>query len=104
MTAPRPLSLGLALAATAAAGFGIGTVMTAPPARATGTHHVYTLRVGDRVRVPAIKQICSVAAEGRTPNLICARRRYHHQLVIFGNDILVYKAGHPDHPVWSGKP
>ncbi|HKD95232.1 MAG TPA: hypothetical protein VKB43_11045 [Gaiellaceae bacterium] len=74
------------------------------PADAGATHR-YTLRLGDKVVIPAIRQRCSVEAEGRAVNLFCRRERQpRHEVVLFANQILVYTAGDPDHPAWSGKP
>jgi hypothetical protein len=92
------------LAATAAVGFGIGTVTTAPAAGANAGHR-YTLRVGDKVVIPAIRQRCAVYMEGGAPELLCARtRRARHQIAVFRDRIQVWKVGHPEAPVWSGRP
>jgi len=67
--------------------------------------HRYTLRLGDKVTIPAIRQVCSVEAEGRAVNLFCDRqRRPRHQVTIFRDQIVVWKVGNPDRPAWSGKP
>jgi hypothetical protein len=101
---PRPLMLALAVTATAAIGFGIGTVTTGPAAGANAAHN-YTLRVGDKVTIPAVGQRCAVFREGGAPELFCARpRRSRHQVTLFRDRIQVWKNGHPDAPVWSGKP
>ena len=104
MNAPRPLILALVLTATAAVGFSIGTVMTAPPAGASAAHR-YTLRVGDKVTIPALGQRCAVYKEGGAPEFFCARpSRPRHQVTLFRDRIQVWKVGNPDSPVWSGKP
>jgi hypothetical protein len=91
------------LAATAAVGFGIGTITTA--AAGANAAHRYTLRVGDKVTIPAIRQRCAFYTEGAAPELLCARpRRARHQVAVFRDRIQVWKAGHPNAPVWSGKP
>jgi hypothetical protein len=78
------------------------TQMSAAEASAT---HLYTLRVGDKVAIPAINQVCSVSTEGGAVDLFCARpRNAHHQVTIFGDNILVWKVGNPDRPAWTGKP
>jgi hypothetical protein len=60
---------------------------------------------GDKVTIPAINQVCSVSTEGGAVDLFCARpRNAHHQVTIFGANILVWKVGNPDRPAWSGKP
>lgn len=92
------------LAATAAGGFTIGKITMAPPAEASAAHR-YTLRVGDKVSIPAVGQLCAVYREGGAPELFCARPRHaRHQVTIFQDSIEVWKAGDPDAPVSSGKP
>ena len=104
MNAPRPLILVLVLTATAAVGLSIGTVMTAPAAGASAAHR-YTLRVGDKVTIPALGQRCAVYKEGGAPEFFCARpSRPRHQVTLFRDRIQVWKVGNPDSPVWSGKP
>jgi hypothetical protein len=104
VNAPRPLILALLLTATAAVGFSIGTVMTAPAAGASAAHR-YTLRLGDKVTIPALEQRCAVYKEGAAPELFCARpSRARHQITLFRDRIQVWKVGNPDSPVWSGKP
>jgi hypothetical protein len=104
VNAPRPLSLALVLTATAVVGFSIGTVMTAPAAGASAAHR-YTLRLGDKVTIPALGQRCAVYKEGGAPELFCARpSRPRHQVTLFRDRIQVWKVGNPDSPVWSGKP
>jgi hypothetical protein len=84
--------------------FAVGQVTHTSVAEAS-TSHRYTLRVGDKVTIPAINQVCSVSTEGGAVDLFCARpRNAHHQVTIFGANILVWKVGNPDRPAWSGKP
>lgn len=104
MKAPRHLILAAVLAATAVIGFGIVRITMAPAAQASAAHR-YTLRVGDKVSIPAVGQLCAVYREGGAPELFCARPRHaRHQVTIFQDSIEVWKAGDPDAPVWSGKP
>ena len=104
MNASRPLILALVLTATAAVEFSIGTVMTAPAAGASAAHR-YTLRLGDKVTIPALGQRCAVYKEGGAPEFFCARpSRPRHQVTLFRDRIQVWKVGNPDSPVWSGKP
>jgi hypothetical protein len=99
----RRLVLAAVLAA-AVVGFSIGKIATAPAAEASAPHR-YTLRVGDNVTIPAVKQRCAVYTEGGAPELYCARPlRPRHQMTIFRDRIQVWKVGNPDAPVWSGKP
>jgi hypothetical protein len=84
--------------------FAVGQVTHTSTAEASASHR-YTLRVGDKVTIPVINQVCSVSTEGGAVDLFCARPRdAHHQVTIFGNNILVWKVGNPDRPAWSGKP
>lgn len=63
------------------------------------------LRIGDRVTIPAINQVCALQTEGGVADLFCARpRKPRHQVTIFRDNILVWKVGNPDHPAWAGKP
>ena len=104
MQALRPLILAVVFTATAAVGFSIGTVTTAP-ASAGSAGHRYTLRMGDKVTIPAVGQRCAVYKEGGVPELLCARpRRARHQVTLFRDRIQVWKTGNPDAPVWSGRP
>jgi hypothetical protein len=101
--ASRPLIIALVLVA-AGIGVGIGTAKTAPASAASAGHR-YTLRVGDKVTIPAVGQRCAVYNEGGVPELLCARlRRARHQVTLFRDRIQVWKAGNPDAPVWSGRP
>jgi len=92
------------LCATAVVAFAVGSMTGLPGAHASATR-VYTLRAGDKIRVPAIEQVCTLSAEGGIPDLFCARQRNaRHQVTIFRDSILVWKVGHPDQPAWAGKP
>ena len=92
------------LAGTAGAGLVAGQMTGASPAEASA-NRAYTLRVGDRVAIPAIKQMCTVSTEGGAIDLFCARPLgAHHQVTIFRDSILVWRVGNPDRPAWSGKP
>ena len=104
MNTRRRLVLGAVLVAAALIGFSIGKIATAPAAEASAAHR-YTLRVGDKVTIPAIKQRCAVYMEGDAPELYCARPLHpRHQVAIFRDSILIWKIGNPDRPAWSGKP
>jgi hypothetical protein len=79
--------------------------MTGTGAAKASTARAYTLRIGDKVAIPAISQVCSVSTEGGAVDLFCARpRNAHHQVTIFRDNILVWKIGNPDRPAWTGKP
>lgn len=88
----------------AATAFVLGTKTGLPAARASATH-VYTLRAGDKVRIPTIQPTCVLSGEGGLPDLFCARpTNPRHQVTIFRDNILIWKVGNPDRPAWSGKP
>jgi hypothetical protein len=96
------------MAAAAVAGVGaslvVGQFMASRPATAA-TARSYTLRMGDKVTIPSINQVCTVSTEGGFPDLFCARPRHaQHQVVFFRDRILVWRTGNPDAPVWSGRP
>jgi hypothetical protein len=96
--------LTLTASVAAAIGFSIGKITIAPVAEASAPHR-YTLRVGDKITIPAIGQLCDVYMEGGAPELFCARPRHaRHHVTIFRDSIQVWKAGKPGAPVWSGKP
>lgn len=85
-------------------GFSIGKFATAPAADAWAAHR-YTLRLGDTMTIPAVNQRCAVYTEGGAPELYCARPRHpRHQVTIFRDSILIWKAGNPNRPAWTGKP
>ena len=93
-----------AVVVAAAIGFSIGRIATTPAAEASAAHR-YTLRVGDKVTIPAVNERCAVYTEGGAPELYCARPRDpRHQVTIFRDRIQIWKVGNPDGPVWSGKP
>jgi hypothetical protein len=92
------------LFAVAMTAFAVGTSAGLAGARAAATQ-TYTLRAGDKVRVPSIQQVCTLAAEGGAPDLLCSRSSHpRHEVTIFRENILVWKVGNPDRPAWSGKP
>jgi len=94
-----------AVLASAVAGVFVIGQMTDTRAAAATAARTYTLRMGDKVVVPAIGQACSVSTEGGAVDLFCARpRNARHQVTFFRDSILVWKVGNPDRPAWSGKP
>ena len=83
----------------------LGGALTRTHSASASSTHVYTLRLGDKVSIPGIGQACSVEKEATLLNLFCSKGvRAHHQVVIFRNNMLVYKVGDPDHVAWAGKP
>jgi hypothetical protein len=99
----RVLALAPLVAAFAAGALAAELIRTNPADAAAA--HKYALRLGDKVAVPAIRQVCSVEAEGRAVDLFCQRQRKpRHEVAIFRDRILVWNAGNPDHPAWTGKP
>jgi hypothetical protein len=105
MNSRRGFGLAAMLIVATATGLVIGTSATERAAGASAGHR-YTLRVGDRVTIPAVNQRCAVdRGEGGAPELFCERRlRPHHQVTIFRDGILIWKVGNPDRPAWAGKP
>jgi hypothetical protein len=104
MNTRRRLALAAVVVAAGAVGFSIAKIATTPAAEASAAHR-YTLRIGDRVTIPAVKQRCAVYTEGGAPELYCARPLHpRHQVTIFRDSILIWKVGNPDRPAWSGKP
>jgi hypothetical protein len=68
--------------------------------------HVYTGRLYDVFRVPSASVRCEVGKEGAALNMSCehvpyARARY--EVVFYEDNILVYRLGNPDKPVWSAR-
>ena len=91
------------LASALGGAFALGQMMNTRVAEASPSR-TYMLRTGDKVAIPAIRQVCSVSGEGGAPDLFCARpRNAHHQVTIFRDSILIWKVGNPDRPAWSGK-
>jgi hypothetical protein len=100
----KKIAAATALTAGLGGAFVLGQATGTSSAEAAATH-AYTLRVGDRITVPAIHQMCAVYTEGGAPELFCARRRNaRHQVAIFRDRIQVWKNGQPAGPVWSGRP
>jgi hypothetical protein len=94
-----------AVIASALSGSFVIGQMTGTRSAEASTSRAYTLRIGDKITVPAINQTCTVSTEGTAANLFCSRtRNAHHQVTIFRDSIQVWKIGNPDRPVWSGKP
>jgi hypothetical protein len=84
--------------------FVVGQLTHAHSAEASATR-AFTLRIGDKVLIPSINQVCAVSTEGGAADLFCARpRNAHHQVAIFRDSILVWKVGNPDRPAWAGRP
>jgi hypothetical protein len=100
----RRLVLAAVLVTAAAIGFSIGKIAPMPAAEASAAH-VYTLRIGDKMTIPAVNQRCAIYTEGGAPELYCARPLHpRHQVTIFRDRIQIWKAGNPDGAVWSGRP
>ena len=71
--------------------------------------HVYTGRLHDVFRVPGAGLRCEVSEEGMAVNASCGHVPYaqaRYQVVFYKDNILVYRLGNPDKPVWSahGRP
>ena len=101
----KPLFMVCGLAIVAA--FFIGRTTVAGTASATPAAHVYTGRVGDVLRVPAVATRCVVSREGAAPDLICAHTpKARYSVTFFKDNLFVYRNGNPDNPVFSvhGRP
>jgi len=98
------------LIATAILGSSVGGTLgvvqlTGTRAADASAPRTYTLRIGDKVSIPAISQVCSVSTEGGAADLFCAQpRNARHRATIFRDEILAWKVGNPDRPAWAGKP
>ncbi len=91
-------------AVAVAAAFAVGQFTGTRSAGASASH-IYTLRQGDKIKVPSIGQTCTVSGEAGSPDLFCAKpSRPRHQVVFFRDQILVWTNGNPDKPAWSGRP
>ncbi len=94
------LSLPLLIAAAFLAGYAANPA--AAPAASNG--RVYTAGIGDVVRVPSAAARCEVGQEAGAVNLVCAHTpRARFSVVFFKNDLLVYRNGNPDNPVFSAR-
>jgi len=83
----------------------VGGVLTRAHTAKASSAHVYTLRLGDKVSIPGVGQLCLVEKEATSLRLLCSHGvRARHQVAFFRNSILVYKVGNPDHAAWAGKP
>jgi hypothetical protein len=59
--------------------------------------HVFTLREGDVIRVPAAATRCVAAQEAGFPNLFCTRTpRGKYQFVFYSDSVIVWGPGGPD--------
>jgi len=104
MNGSKRLLAASVVAITVSGSYVIGQMTVTGPAEASSTR-AYTLRIGDRVTIPAINQVCALQTEGGAPDLFCARpRKPLHQVTIFRDNILVWKVGNPDQPAWAGRP
>jgi hypothetical protein len=100
----RPLILFLPVVIAAA--FLVGRATTPQAAVGASTTHVHTGRLYDVFRVPAAAVRCEVDAEAGSVKLSCGHAPYakaRHDVVFYKNNILVYRLGNPDNPVWSAR-
>jgi hypothetical protein len=68
--------------------------------------HIYTGRVNDVFRVPGAALRCEVGQEGGAINTSCGHVPYaqaRYQVVFYKNNLLVFRLGNPDRPVWSSR-
>ncbi|HUK93552.1 MAG TPA: hypothetical protein VLU96_00705 [Gaiellaceae bacterium] len=94
--------LGVLVGAAVVLALGLRTGSEA--ASTNATKRVFTGRVGDVFRVPAISVRCIVSREGGAPDLICQHTpRWRYQVVHPKDNLFVYRSGRPDDPVFSAK-
>ena len=96
----------LVLALVAAVAFIVGRASSPDAAPAATSSHVYSGRLGDVFRVPGAATHCLVSHEIGAVNTICrhtplARARY--SVVVYRDNLLVYRNGNPDSVVFSAK-
>ena len=73
-------------------------------ATATQSRHVWIGRQGDVLRVPAAATRCLVSGEAGSPDLFCSRiPRGRYTVTFFSDEILVWRNGRPDKPVFSAR-
>jgi hypothetical protein len=90
----------------AAAAFLVGQATAPGSAPAAPSSRVFTGRLGDAFRVPASATRCVVGQEGGAARTTCwhtplARARY--SVVFYRDNLVVYRNGRPDNPVFSAK-
>jgi hypothetical protein len=65
---------------------------------------VLEARIGDVVRFPGSATRCEMGAEGGAPRLVCHHAGTHrYEVSFFGKNILVFRVGNPDKPVFSAR-
>jgi hypothetical protein len=96
----------LCLPVAVAAGFLVGRATNPPAAVGASATHVYTGRLYDVFRVPGAAVRCEVGSEAAALNVSCEHVPFshaRHEVVFYKNNILVYRLGKPDSPVWSAR-
>jgi hypothetical protein len=96
----------LPLALLVAAAFLIGRATAPSAAPAARSSHDYTGHLGDVFRVPAASTRCVVGQEGGVPRTSCSHApvtRARYSVVFYRNNLLVYRNGRPDNPVFSAR-
>jgi hypothetical protein len=89
-----------------AGAFLLGRATNPPIAVGASSTHVYTGRLYDVFRVPAAATRCEVGKEAGALNVSCEHTPYaraRHQVVFYSNNILAFRLGNPDKPVWSAQ-
>jgi hypothetical protein len=89
-----------------AAAFLLGRATNPPAAVGASATHVYTGRLYDVFRVPGAATRCEVGMEAGSPNVSCSHVPYsraRHEVVVYRDNILVFRNGDPDSPVWSAR-
>jgi hypothetical protein len=92
--------------AIAVAGFLLGRATHPSTAAGAPATHVYTGRLYDVFRVPGAATRCEVGMEAGSLKMSCGHVPYaraRHEVVFYRNNILVFRLGKPDNPVWSAR-
>jgi len=89
--------------------FLLASVPVALALAAPSSGHVYTGKVNDVFRVPSAALRCEVGKEAGATQVSCGHVPYSHEryeVVFYSDNILVYRLGRPEKPVWSahGRP
>lgn len=96
----------LCLPVALAGAFLLGRATSPPSASGASATHVYTGHLYDVFRVPGAATRCEVGMEAGSLNISCAHTPYaraRHEVVFYTNNILVFRLGNPDKPVWSAR-
>jgi len=91
----------LLLSGALAGAFFVGRLSQPPRAAAAAARGgtVFSAARGDVIRIPGIRTRCVVSEEAGSLELLCDHvRRGRYELVLFSDQLLVYRNGNPDKP------